>query len=444
MAMLLGRSSMHIAFIAMSGVRVVDPELLRLGLTLPGFVERGKVIASLPSLGLLTLAALTPTWHQVSYHEVSEFNALQAIDINADLVAISSFSAQIIEAYALADYLRTKGMRVVIGGPHVSILPHEAQAHVDVVIIGEGELVWPQVIADAERQALQPFYGERGVPFDLSLAPIPRYDLLERTRYNRITVQTARGCPHRCEFCAATPVMTRGYRQKPADKILAEMDAIAELWPRPFIEFADDNTFVDKMFWKQLLPEIKKRQVRWFTETDISIAQDADLLAQLADAGCAQLLIGLESPVTADLIGIDTHDWKRRRSDSYRDALARIHAHGISVNGCFIVGLDNHDVSIFPALDAFIRETKLTEVQLTVQTAFPGTPLYERLQRENRLIEPTNWRLCTLFEVNFIPQRMSVTELRQGFHQLMSQTYSTERTNERKKWLREMLRNKRG
>ena len=431
---------MKIAFIAMSGVRVVDAELLRIGLTLPGFVERGQVIASLPSLGLLTLAGMTPPWHELSYHEVADIRTLEGVPVNADLVAISTFSAQVREAYELADRFRVLGTRVVMGGPHVSVLPDEASAHVDSVVIGEGELVWPHVIADAEAGRLQPRYGQRGVPFDLNDAPAPRVDLLDINRYNRITVQTARGCPHRCEFCASTPMMTPGYRQKPAAKVLAEIDRIRELWPHPFIEFADDNTFVNRGYWKELLPELAKRNLRWFTETDLSVADDEELLARMRDAGCAQVLIGLESPTPDALTGIDTHGWKRKRFDQYRGAITRIQRHGISVNGCFILGLDAHDAGIFDAVDLFVREADLTEVQVTVQTAFPGTVLYQRLLRDGRLIEPTNWDLCTLFDVNFHPEKMTAVKLREGFRRLVGKLYTRTRTDERRRHFRELRR----
>jgi len=278
------------------------------------------------------------------------------------------------------------------------------------------------------------------VPFDLAQAPFPRVELLDPQRYNRLTVQTARGCPHRCEFCASTPLMTPGYRQKPAAKVLAEIDRITAIWPHPFIEFADDNTFINRDYWKALLPELAKRRLRWFTETDISVAEDLELLGLMRDAGCAQVLIGLESPTHEALMGIDTHGWKIRRFDHYRAAIERIQSCGISVNGCFILGLDAHDAGVFAAVDAFVRESDLTEVQVTVQTAFPGTALYQRLARDKRLIEPENWNLCTLFDVNFTPQRMTVDELREGFRGLVGRLYTAERTDQRRARFRALRR----
>ncbi|MFO0935457.1 MAG: cobalamin-dependent protein [Gemmataceae bacterium] len=134
---------MKIGFLAMSGLRAHDPKLLALGMTLPGVVERGKIVSSLPSLGLLYLAACTPAGHDLHYYEADQDGTEPAELYTCDLVAISTFSAQVFEAYAVADRLRKTGVRVVMGGLHVSVLPEEALAHADAIIIGEGENVWP-------------------------------------------------------------------------------------------------------------------------------------------------------------------------------------------------------------------------------------------------------------------------------------------------------------
>lgn len=182
---------MKIAFLAMSGIRVWDPELLELGLSMPGFVDRSEVIASLPSLGLLTLAGCTPSGHVLSYHEIKDLDPdLSGID--ADLVAISTFTAQIPEAYAVADRLRTCGMQVVMGGLHVTVLPEEALEHCDAVLVGEAEDIWPVMVEDAEQGQLKARY-EATEEFDLAESPLPRFDLLDPDKYNRLTVQTKTG-----------------------------------------------------------------------------------------------------------------------------------------------------------------------------------------------------------------------------------------------------------
>jgi radical SAM superfamily enzyme YgiQ (UPF0313 family) len=438
---------MNIGLIAMSGIRVCDDKLLEIGLTLPGFVERSKVIASLPSLGLLTLAGMTPDRHHVDYIEMEDlghFEATGDLPGDYDLVAISSYSAQIKEAYLLADEYRERGTRVVMGGLHVSCVPEEAGEHCDTVVIGEGEASWLQVLRDAENGGLRSRYGSVDGNFDLEQAPMPAFHLLDIEKYNRLTVQTSRGCPHSCEFCASSILICRKYKQKPMEKVLAEIDAVCGMWEHPFLEFADDNTFINPGYWKELLPRLGSRKVRWFTETDISVAGDDEMLQMMRNAGCAQVLIGLESPGRKGLDGIETrNNWKLKRLPEYRDAIARIQSHGISVNGCFVLGLDGHDSSIFQQVFEFVQETGLHEVQITLQTAFPGTQLYDRLKKEDRILSDGAWEMCTLFDVNFEPAGMSVEELVHGFRDLAQQLYTDEFTKQRRRRFREDLRKSR-
>lgn len=432
---------MRIAFIAMSGIRANDKELLRLGLTLPGFVERSQAIASLPSLALLTLAGLTPSHHEIEYVEVSDLSQLEKIPSGFDLAAISTFSAQVEEAYVLADKIRLGGTKVIMGGTHVSSLPEEAAEHCDAVIIGEGETQWLTVLDDVASGRLKQFYGDRFGGFDLAKAPMPAYEILHKERYNRLTVQTSRGCPLRCEFCAGSILFTRKYKQKPKEKIIAEVQKIKSIWKRPFIEFADDNSLVDRRYWRSLLPELAKERIRWFAETDISIAQDPELLSMMKDSGCAQVLIGLESPVDAGLDGLELRsNWKLHHLARYKEDIAAIQSHGIRVIGCFIVGLDGHDARIFENIFEFVQETGMFDVQITVPTPFPGTPFYERLKDDGRLLEEQAWSKCTLFDVNFKPSHMTPDQLAHGFRRLGVALYSEEMTKLRREQFKSQAR----
>lgn len=428
---------MKIGFLAMSGIRAHDPELLKLGLTLPGFVERSKAIASLPSLGLLYLAAVTPAGHELEYFEAEADGKEPVAVYDCDLVAISTFSAQVFEAYAIADRLRAAGVRVALGGLHVTALPEEARAHADFVVTGEGENAWPEIV-----HSLQPGTFA-GAAVDVQHLPVPRYDLLGDRPYNRFTVQTTRGCPWRCEFCASNVMLGQPNRKRPVRDIVRDIGAIRQVRAHPFIEFADDNTFVDKQWGKELCRVLMPLRLKWFTETDISVANDVELLDAMHAAGCRQILIGLESPSASPLHGLELRtDFKARWFSRYADAIERIQSHGITVNGCFILGLDGHDTGIFEQVLDFARQVSLYDVQITVLTAFPGTPLYTRLLPEGRVIEPGRWDLCTLFDVNYRPLGMSPDELRAGMRWLTERLYNDECTATRRsaffaRWKRE-------
>jgi radical SAM superfamily enzyme YgiQ (UPF0313 family) len=426
---------MKIGFLAMSGLRVYDPKLLELGLTLPGILERGKVVATLPSLGMLYLAAVTPPGHQLYYFEAEADGKEPQEVYDCDLVAISTFSAQVFEAYAVADRLRRLGVRVAMGGLHVTVRPEEALLHCDHVIIGEGENVWPAVVAAAAQGINGRVWNAKDfAEVDVRHLPIPRYDLLDHRPYNRYTVQTTRGCPWRCDFCASNVMLRQSYRKRPVEQVIRDIREILRHRKRPFIEFADDNTFVDKAWGKELCRQLTPLHLHWFTETDITVGDDEELLTLMRGSGCRQVLIGLESPNQSPLEGVELRsNFKARRAGSYLDGLRRIQDHGITANGCFILGLDRHTPDIFEEVYEFALKVPLFDVQITILTPFPGTPLYDRLLTEGRILQPERWDLCTLFDVNYQPANMTVEELREGIYWLAERLYTDECLKQRRK-----------
>ncbi len=426
--------------IAMSGIRVQNPILSEIGLTLPGFVERGKAIASLPSLSLLTLAALTPERHEVEYVEVADIRDLDELP-ECDVAAFSSYTAQVKDAYQMADLYHAEGVPTVIGGLHVSCLPDEALEHCDAVVVGEGEPTWPRVIADMETGRLSGVYASDGADYDLADAPVPRFDLLDPEGYNRLMVQTQRGCPWHCEFCAGSILLTGRYKQKPVPKVVAEIEAIKAIWTdEPFIELADDNTFVNKHYGRELAEAMGGLGVHWFTETDISVAEDPVLLRLLKESGCRELLIGFESPTPEGLDGLELkHNWKRKQIDQYHRAIETIQSHGIAVNACFVLGLDGDGPEVFEAVERFVEEARPFDVQITALTPFPGTPLYTRLLAEGRILQPGAWEKCTLFDVNFEPKRMTLEELETRGLALGLRLYSKEATARRRQGFKNQL-----
>jgi radical SAM superfamily enzyme YgiQ (UPF0313 family) len=432
---------MKIGFIAISGLRLADPGLLKLGMTFPAVARRAKEIEALPSLGLLTIAGMTPPEVEVEYLEVRDVDH-DDLPLHFDAVALSTLSGTAKEAFRLAERFREFGMPTILGGLHATLAPEECKKHVDCLIIGEGEPVWPEVVRDLQKGKLQAVYDARARgPFDFRQAPAPRFDLLNPDRYPRFTVQSQRGCPYACEFCAASMRLSPKFRTKPVEKVLHEIRTLKELYRRPFIEFADDNTFADKRHGRALMRGLAGEGIRWFTETDVSVADDEDLLKMMRDAGCYQVLIGLESPNFDSLDKVELKsNWKARRTDNYLQAVETIQKHGITVNGCFVMGLDGDGPECFDKVLEFVEKSGLYDVQITYLTPFPGTPLWSRLSEEGRLLSEEATERCTLFDINLQPDSMSVDELRDGFWNLTRRLYRPEFVEQRNRNFRQHLR----
>jgi radical SAM superfamily enzyme YgiQ (UPF0313 family) len=217
------------------------------------------------------------------------------------------------------------------------------------------------------------------------------------------------------------------------EKVSAEIDAMKEIWSDPFVELSDDNSFVSKHHARDLVAAIGEHDVPWFTETDISIAADPGLLAMMSDAGCREILVGFESPNPDAVDGIETkRNWKRTRVDRYKEAVERIQTRGIALNACFILGLDGDGPEVFDRVAKFVDDTNPFDVQITVLTPFPGTPLYSRLLSEDRIITPGAWELATLFDVNYRPANMTVEQLEKGLVDLGRYIYAEETTERRR------------
>ncbi|RXQ95833.1 radical SAM protein [Ancylomarina salipaludis] len=435
-----------VILIAMSGVRVFNEKLFKTGLTLPGFVDRSRVIASLPSLGLLTLAAHTPENWDVIYRELDRYSDNDIEEIlseEPDIIAFSALTARINETYELASRFRKQGITVVIGGLHASALPDEAMVYSDAVVQGECERLWEVLLNDYENKALKSLYSSLNEPqmaFQLEDSKVPIYDLLDISKYNRLTIQTTRGCPHDCHFCAASRSIS-DYKKKPIKLIKKELDKIFEIWDDPFIELADDNTFVDKEWSKDLLRLFANYKMKWFTETDISIAYDDELLELLAKTNCIQVLIGFESINFNSIKGLDG-GWKSKQFKNYSKAIDKIQSYGITVNGCFVLGFDSDTKETFIETEKFIKESNLSDVQITILTAFPCTDLYQQLKNEGRLLTDY-WDKCTLFDVTYQPKNFSVEELEDEFQNLMTKVYSDDLVKKRKDIFKQTLLNRR-
>jgi radical SAM superfamily enzyme YgiQ (UPF0313 family) len=418
----------HVAFVPFTGFRLREQEMLALGMSLPGLQQRAAAIAQLPALGLLTLAGMTPSHWSCSYHETPRWDESFAEEVLAErptLVAVSALTASIGEAYRFSSYLRSRNTHVVLGGLHATVCPDEGRQFVDAVVVGEGEGVWQQVLIDAENSALRPLYRSAD-SFDLALSPMPRFELLGTLPRPRFTVQTQRGCPFACDFCGASRLLGV-FREKPLANLQRELAAIQKVAIRPVVELADDNTFAGARPVEPLFAAFAETGIRYFTEADWRVGERPDVLRGLAASGCVQILVGIESLVFRHAgMGAKAADLAR-----VMDAVRAIQDAGVAVLGCCIVGCDGETRYSLDRLARFLLDSPLADVQLTLQTPFPGTALHRRLHQEGRLLADRSWSHYTLFDVTYQPDQMSVAELERGFRHLVTQVFAAAPTARR-------------
>ena len=432
--------SLHVAMVPFVGFRIGERRMLELGMTLPGLRARAGAIAQLPALGLLTLAGLTPAHWEISYHEADGDDvallAERVLRARPDLIAVSALTASVESAYRFMDLIRQHGVPVVFGGLHATACPDEAEQYCDAVVIGEGESVWPSVLRDVENCCLQRRY-QAASPFNLADAPEPRWDLLGDRPRPRFTLQTQRGCPLACDFCGASRLLG-AFREKPVNRVADELAGIRSSERRPTIELADDNTFAGRRDPRELFNILKAANVRYFTESDWRIGERPDVLDGLADSGCVQVLIGIESLIHRHA-GMGA---KRAANERVMRAVDNIQRAGVAVIGCFIVGADGESRQSIDDLVRFLETCPLADVQLTVQTPFPGTALYRRLLTEGRLLPECGWRHYSLFDVTYRPEGMSAEELQHAFHDAVREVFSPANSQRRSSIRREVWGNR--
>jgi radical SAM superfamily enzyme YgiQ (UPF0313 family) len=312
-----------------------------------------------------------------------------------------------------------------------------------VVIAGEGEALWPEFMKDYFNGQYRKVYRETAPgSYMLHNSPIPRYDLLRDYNYPLITLQTTRGCPHDCSFCAASKVFGRKYRRKSNVQIINELTEINLRFPGRLVLFADDNMFVMRSECLDLLRRIKGMNLRWIAQTDISIAEDQEILRLMVEAGCQWIVIGFESPSYESLHGLDKHNWKLKQMPMYPKSIETIQSFGIGVYGTFIVGLDNDGPDIFQITAKFIQDNKLYGANITVPTPLPGTSLREELQKEGRIMV-NDWDFYTFWDITIKPKRLSIEELEEGLLWIYHQISASESAEERLAYFKMMAKKRR-
>ncbi|NIM49165.1 MAG: radical SAM protein [Gemmatimonadales bacterium] len=360
----------------------------------------------LPQMGLALLAGMTPKQIDVAIMD----DLPEPIDLNgnADLVGITASTKTAVRAYEIADELRGRGVRVILGGIHATVAPHEAIEHADSVVVGEAEDVWAQVLEDCRNGRLRKLYRSGGLS-TLENAPTPRRDLFERTNYDTVNVvQATRGCPFSCHFCSVSAIYGKGLRLRPIDDVVAEINALDgdELF------LADDNIVGRSDYAKQLLRRMIPLRKQWLGQATVKVARDPALLELLQQSGCMGLCLGFETPSIAGLREIG----KRHNEVScYAETVRKLHDKGVSIVGSFIVGLDSDDDSCFETLLEFALRSKIDAADVHILTPYPGTVLYQRLKQQGRLLDNKWWLTYDPSEVVYLPRLMTREQLRDGW-----------------------------
>ena len=385
--------------------------------------------------GLLVIAALTP--RDIDLDLIDENIQRTDYDKRYNLVAITAMTHQATRAYEIARQFRERGVPVVIGGIHATVLPNEAQRYADSVVVGEAESVWERVLNDFQGGRLAPVYRSEHQA-DLKRAPVPRFEILAGKPYKIVWIQTSRGCPHDCGFCCASRVYGKKYRHKSVKQVMLEIEAVRKVSPRAFIGFADDNLLCEREYSESLLDALMGEQIKWIGQSDISIARDPGLLRSIRKSGCVALLTGFESIDEGNLRGLDPSNWKMNRLKDYSESIRAIQSNGIGLIGTFIVGFDNDDARVFDALADFIIGNHLAGAQISALTPFPNTRVAERLAQEGRILD-TPWENYTLYDVNIRPKRMSPQELEEGILRTFKRVYAPQVAHEKAAYFRDIF-----
>ena len=283
-------------------------------------------------------------------------------------------------AYEIADTFRAKGVKVILGGSHPSALPKEASQHADAVVIGEAEGIWANVIKDFKENKLKKIYSQSGQPSLLNL-PIPRRDLFADGAYFfKNTISTTRGCPNACSFCSVTSFFGHTYRCRPLEEILKEIETMNY---KKLIWFVDDNIIGNPKFAKELFRALVPYKLKWAAQASVKIARNNELLKLAAASGCIILLIGFETLSQDNLAAMGK---RVNVVDEYERVIRKIHSHGIAIHGFFILGLDKDDEYVFERTVRFAQKMKLESAQFAWPVPYPGTALYESLDKAGRIV----------------------------------------------------------
>jgi radical SAM superfamily enzyme YgiQ (UPF0313 family) len=370
-----------------------------------------------PSLALTSIAGATPESWDVAYWDENLLQGAPPTDPFPQVVGITVHLTFARRAYALADWFRGRGAKVVLGGLHVLSCPDEARPHADAIAIGEGVALWPRILADVEAGRLQPEYrSDFRVPY--AGDPPPARALLPRRSFLTTTsVIATRGCHNRCGFCyLSTEGLQMPYQVRDADQIAREIAEDGQA----YAVFIDNNLGSRPNYLRELCRALRPLEIIWSAAVTIDITDDPSLVREMALAGCTGVFVGFESLSPGNLE--DAHK-RTPAPEDYARRVAILHDYGIQVNGSFVLGFDHDGPEVFEETAEWVEAQRLECATFHILTPYPGTPLFRQFESEGRLLH-RNWDLYDTAHVVFEPRSMSVAALEEGYAWIYERLFS--------------------
>jgi len=368
-------------------------------------------------LTLTTLASLVP--EELGFEIELLDEGIVDVDpaaVQADLVGLTVITGTAMRAYELAAKIRARGIPVVLGGPHVTLVPEDSQPHADAIVVGYAEESWPELLRDFAAGRMRRRYDQRP-GLTLENLPFPRRDLLPRGSFLTDDVfEATRGCVHKCDFCVVPSAWGQKPFQKPVEDVVAD---IRQKGSRKLI-FVDLNLIADRDYAARLFEALIPLKVQWYGLATVLLADDPHLLKLAQKSGCKGILMGLES-ISAENLRESKKGFNSPAR--FKELVATLHRHGIALQGCFVFGMDHDTPDVFEKTARFAVEAKIDLPRFAVVTPFPGTALYHRLDREGRILT-RNWELYDGQHVVFQPAQMSVEQLQFGIERAWKHAYS--------------------
>lgn len=365
---------------------------------------------------LALLAALVPKELESDVKIYDETAEAIPLDLDADIVAITCITGTASRCYKYADYFRSRGITVILGGVHPSLMPEEAKEHADSIILGLGEDTFPRAVKDAAEGTLQKVYYQESCT-DIANRPLPRKDLLKKKKYITLnTVEAVRGCNHTCTFCAYPAAFGKKVFKRPVEDVIEEIKS----FKGKEVIFPDVNLIADIPYAKELFTAMIPLKKWWFGLTTTAVGCNEELLDIFEKSGCKGLLIGFESVNQETQQNI--HKGVNRVSE-YKELMEKLHNRGIMVMGCFAFGSDEDKKDVFERTVELCLEAKIDLPRFSIITPFPGTEFYKELDEQGRIVE-RDWSMYDVEHCVYVPKHMTKAELEEGIAWAWKQAYS--------------------